>query len=287
MSRAQDRMGFTMVEMMVAMVMAVAVGAGLVSLMLSQARTTSRQEAWRESRGAAQSGLNRMLSDLRMVETSAGVEAAAAGGQDITLRVPYAMGVMCSSVGGSTVVNLLPVDSVAFNEPGFSGFAYRSATGVYTYVTAGTAVALGGSATCTGAGVTLVPAIDGSPAGTTVTLTGAVAPVPPVGSLVFMFRRIRYELKASVAAPGHTSLWRTVLATGSTEEIATPLESTSRFEFYVNDATTAQAAVPASLASIRGLQLELTGRSERVPSGATARPQTALTTAVFFKNRPD
>ena len=59
--------------------------------------------------------------------------AAAAGGQDFTVRVPYAFGVLCGSAATIYTVSLLPVDATMFAEPGFTGFAIRSnLTGIYT-----------------------------------------------------------------------------------------------------------------------------------------------------------
>jgi hypothetical protein len=176
-----------------------------------------------------------------------------------------------------------------FAGPGFSGFAWRkNSTGVYTYVP-GTALPVvpGTTADCTGAlpagfGITTLPSINGSPAGQVVNLASAALPAlptgPDVGSIVFLYRRVRYEFKNSVIMPGRTALWRTTLGFGGTaEELAGPFANTARVNFYVLNNATAQAAVPAPLSDIRGLELVLDGMSERAP----------VTTSVFFQNRPD
>jgi hypothetical protein len=269
------------------MIVAIAIGAGLVKLMLGQARAQSQQDGWRSARAVSRIGVNRLMSELRMVEPLGGVAAAAVGGKDVTINVPYALGVMCLSNGASSVVSLMPVDSAFYNEPGLSGFAWRTTTGTYSYVTAGVAVAAGGAASCTANLVTTVPAIATSPAGQVVTVTGAVAPIPPVGTLFFLFRRIRYQFKASVLIPGTIGLWRTVVATGATEEIAAPFDAAARVRFYVLDATTPQAAVPAPLSTIRGLEWQLRGSSVGAPEGSTGPKIAPVTTAVFFKNRPE
>ena len=74
---------------------------------------------------------------------------------------------------------------------------------------------------------------------------------------------------------------------GTGEELTAPLANTARVSFYVDYGTTAQAAVPGTLASIRGLEFELDGQSEQTPRGSTAPITTSLSTSIFFNNRPD
>lgn len=292
-SGSLSRRGFTLVELLISMIVTAIIGAALVRMVLSQARFMDQQEAWREARSVSRGGINRLLSDLRAVEAAGGLRAAAAGGQDFTVRVPYAFGVLCGipSVGVYTV-SLLPVDATMYAEAGYTGFAIRNKTGVYTY-NAGTVAPLAGTTALCLTGlydqITTVPAFNGSPAGTVVNLTraGAIAPIPDRGSIVYMYRDIRYEFKASVAIPGRTGLWRTpISAVASTEELAAPFNATARVNFYNLDATPAQAAVP-TLGNVRGLELRLNGMSERTPSGSAAPKTANMTTSVFFENRPD
>jgi prepilin-type N-terminal cleavage/methylation domain-containing protein len=290
-----SRRGFTLIELMLSLILALVVGAALVRMTIAQARFMDQQEAWRSARGVARSGINRLVSDLRMVETGAGVEAAVAGGQDFTVKVPYAFGIMCSTTGALTTVSLLPVDSAAFAAPGFSGFAWRNSAGGYTYQTVGVSLTNPGtSLNCTNAvpsTITSLPSINGSPAAKVINLGGAVPLVaaggPPVGTIFFLFRRVRYEFKNSVAVPGRIGLWRTMLSGGATEELAAPFANTARVNFYVLNSAAAQSAVPGTLSDIRGLELVLDGMSERTPGGSTAPKTANVTTSVFFENRPD
>ncbi|HET6795999.1 MAG TPA: prepilin-type N-terminal cleavage/methylation domain-containing protein [Gemmatimonadales bacterium] len=295
-TRSIARQGFTLVELLISLVVTAIVGASLVKMMLSQARFMDQQEAWRNARSVSRSGINRLLSDLRIVEATGGLEAAAAGGQDFTVRVPYAFGIMCWTNGATTTLSILPVDSAVFAAPGFSGFAYRSAAGAYTYVQAGVALTdPGTAANCTGAVPVNIhpatggalPSINGSPAGKVVNIGGAVPVATPVGSIFFLYRRVRYEFKNSTALPGRTGLFRTMLTGGATEEIATPFANTARVNFYVLNTTPAQAAVPGVLGNVRGLELKLDGMSERTPGGSAAPKTANMTTSVFFENRPD
>lgn len=284
------RQGFTLIELMISLIVAAIVGAALIRMSLAQARFMDQQEAWRNARGVARGGVNRLVSDLRAVEATGGVIAAAAGGQDFTIRVPYAFGVICLSTGTVHTVALLPVDSSMYAAPGFSGFAIRDKAGNYAYQTAGTSIAGAGVlVNCAGAFPILspLPSINGSPAGKVLELHSGAIAIPDPGSIVFLFRRVRYEFKNSTALPGRTGLYRTMVDGGATEEIATPFDNTARVNFYVLNATPAQAAVPASLADIRGLELVLNGASERTPGGSAAPKMANVTTSVFFENRPD
>jgi len=283
------RRGFTLVEMLISMIVLAIVGAGLVQMIMSQGRFMEHQEASRSSRAVARGSLNRLFAEVRNVEGLGGVEAAAAGGTDLTLRVPYAYGIMCATNGTTTTLSLLPVDAAMYGAPGFSGFAWRDATGVYQYVTAGVSLAATGNGPCTAINpnITTLPSINGSPAGQTVNVGGTVSPVPPVGTIFFLFRRIRYEFKASTLVPGRVGLWRTLVTPGTGEELTAPLANTARVRFYVDYGTTAQAAVPGTLASIRGLEFQLDGQSEQAPRGTAAPITTSLNTSIFFNNRSD
>jgi prepilin-type N-terminal cleavage/methylation domain-containing protein len=283
------RRGFTLVELLISLIVTAIIGGALIRMVLSQARFMDQQEAWRSARSVSRGGINRLLSDLRAVEATGGLQAAAAGGQDFTVNVPYAFGIMCSNTAGNTsIVSLLPVDATMFAAPGFSGFAYRNAAGVYTYQATAVSLTTGTpAAACTAAGITTLPSINGSPAGQRVTLVGTVAPVPPVGSIFFLFRRVRYEFKASTAIPGRTGLWRTMVTGGATEELAAPFDASARVNFYVLNNATAQSAVPVPLSNTRGLELLLHGASEQTPGGSAGPKVANLTTSVFFENRPD
>ena len=284
------RQGFTLIELLIGIILSAAIGIAMVRLIMSQTRFMDNQEAWRTARGVSRSSLNRLLSDVRLLEAEGGLEAAAAGGQDFTVRVPYAFGVVCSSTGTSTTVSLMPVDSAMFAAPGYSGFALRDgSTGAYSYVSGTAAPTTGTASNCTGGTkpVDLVAAYNGSPAGQMVDLASATITAPARGTLVFLYRRIRYEFKASTSVPGRTGLWRTLVTPNTSEELAAPFNNTARVRFYVLNATTAQTAVPSPLSDTRGLELALDGMSEKTPRGSASPKVTSVTTSVFFENRRD
>jgi hypothetical protein len=205
------RSRFALVDLIVALVIASVVGAAVVRLLLGETRFGQQEEAWR-SAPAVSASVNLLLSDLRIVEARGGLDPATASARDFTLRVPFAFGLVCGSDGLLTTVSLLPIDSSMFAAPGLSGFAWRNpTTGEYTYVsTTPTIASPGTTATCTGAGIDTVPASGSSPAGRVVDLTASVRPAPTAGSVLFLYRRIRYEFRPSAAVPGRDGLWRTV-----------------------------------------------------------------------------
>ena len=291
------RRGFTLIELLISLVVTAIIGGALIRMVLSQARFMDQQEAWRGARGVSRGGINRMLADLRAVEAGnagGGLIAAAAGGQDFTVRVPYAFGVLCGIAANVYTLSLLPVDSAMFAAPGFTGFALRNnSTGVYTYHPSNVLNLIGTNALCQNGlydSIHTMESLNGSPAGRVVNVTrtaGAILPAPVRGSIVYLYRDVRYEFKNSTAIPGRTGLYRTMVTGGATEELATPFDASARVNFYVLNNTTAQSAVPGNLTQVRGLELLLNGASERTPGGSAAPKVASMTTSVFFENRND
>jgi prepilin-type N-terminal cleavage/methylation domain-containing protein len=276
------RRGFTLVEMLVGIVIFGIVGALFTQLLSTQGRFFDKQGMSNAARNVSRGALNRVVSDFRMVETTGGVLAASP--TSITLRLPFAIGVVCSSNTASTAVSMLPVDSVIYNAEGFYGYAWRNAvTGMYTYVENPAAHdKTTGSNACAGVLITTLP--QGRAARITPVVAGS-----SLGTPVFLYRRVRYEFKASIAVPGKVGLFRSVIfpdGTEKTEELVAPFANTARFRFYVvgsNDV--AQDLPPGTLSDIRGLELHLDGASEVIAAGESSVETALFKTAVFFKNR--
>jgi hypothetical protein len=217
-----------------------------------------------------------------MVEALGGVVTATDSALEV--RVPYAIGVVCAKIAPYTHISLLPVDSAMYASPGFSGYAWRGGNGVYNYREAGNpSIATGDVAVCNGAAVTTLT----SDLAKVIKITPPLSDTASVGTPVFLFRRIKYEFKPSVSVPGFRGLFRTVVATGASEELASPFDNLSKFRFFVLSATVSQAAPPADLSTLRGIELLMNGQSERIPTGSAIRSTAPFTTAVFFKNRLD
>ena len=276
-ARLRLRRGFTIVELLVTMVIAVIIGVAFTRLMIHQSRFFDRQNTERQARGVSRGALNVMMSELRMVAVPGGVLAAAA--DSVVVRVPYAFGVLCGSSAVATTVSLVPMDSVAYAEGGVAGYAWRDSTGNYTYVNAAFTLAPGLTTSC------LVDSITTLPGGKAVTVTPRVPSAAALGTPIFLYRRIMYKFAASTALPGRRALWRMNVGANTSEELVSPFDASARFRFFVNGSAAAQANPPALLANLRGLELRLAGASDRA-SVTTGDPATAeLQTAVFFMNR--
>jgi prepilin-type N-terminal cleavage/methylation domain-containing protein len=285
MTHNKTRRGFTLIELLVGMVIFAIIGALFTKLLTVQGKFYDRQGMGNAARNVSRASLNRVVSDFRMIEATGGVLAATS--TSLTIRTPYAIGVVCGNNGATTVLSLLPVDSTTYANAGFYGYAWRNfATGVYSYVENPAALAAGTAddvAVCTVRQITTVPN------GKVVSLTPVVPALAGLGTPVFLYERVLYEFKASTAVPGKVGLYRTTIAPNGAldaEELVAPFANTAKWKFFtVNGGSVAVDAAPAALSDIRGLELHLDGISENIAPGMIANESAPFTTAVFFKNR--
>jgi prepilin-type N-terminal cleavage/methylation domain-containing protein len=283
------RRGFTIIELLIGIVIFGIIGALCTQLITTQGRWFDRQGMGNAARNVSRASLNRVVSDFRMIE--AGGAVVAASSTSLTIRVPFAIGVMCGNPNTSeTSVSILPVDSMTYSKSPFYGYAWRNyQTGKYSYVESpasrSTADA-GEIAVCTNVNVTTVP-------GGKVIVLSPMLPtgsgLAGLGTPVFLYSMIRYEFKTSTAVPGKIGLYRTSIAPGggeTAEELVAPFANTANWKFFVvNGGTVAQTNPPAVLSDIRGLELHLDGNSEAIAATKTLSESAPFTTAVFFKNR--
>ena len=279
------RRGFTLIELLVGMVLFAIVGALFTKLLTVQGKFYDRQGMGNAARNVSRASLNRVVSDFRMIEATGGVVAASP--TSLTIRIPFAIGVMCGNGFGGTVLTLLPVDSTTYAQAPFVGYAWRNFNnGTYSYVenpatkTESDALMI---AVCTAQNVTTVPK------GKVVLVTPVLPVNAGLGTPVFLYARVRYEFKASTAVPGKLGLYRTTIAANgaeNAEELVAPFANTASWKFYtLTGGSVAQTNAPADLATIRGLELHLDGISENRAPGMIAEETAPFTTAVFFKNR--
>ena len=284
-ANSRARRGFTIIELLVGIVLFAIVGALFTRLLTVQGRFFDRQGMGNAARNVSRASLNRVVSDFRMIEATGGVIAASS--TSLTIRIPFAIGVMCANDAGSTVLSLLPVDSTTYANAGFYGYAWRNFnTGVYSYVESPATEVLGDAAaiaTCTGVNITTVTN------GKVVRVTPVLPVNAGLGTPVFLYSKVRYEFKASAAVPGKLGLYRTTIAPNGalpSEELVAPFANTASWKFFtVNGGSVALVNPPANLADIRGLELHLDGISENIAPGQVTNETAPFTTAVFFKNR--
>lgn len=271
------RRGFSLAELMVALVVAGIIGVALTRLLINQSRFVASQDGYMRARAAARAGFNVTVSELRMV-TYGGVLAARS--DSITVRVPYAFGVLCRQPsGGLQAIALFPTDSANAAAATFSGWAWRDTLAVWRYIS-GTAVSAGASSDCF---IATDSAIAAVPNGRYIRVA-PIAGVTQPGAPAYLYQQVTYRLANSVEIPGRRALWRRV-GSGTAEELVAPFDSASSFRFLVGSSLRPQTAVPASLDSIKGVRLRLVGESEERPEGRTAVTQFDLTTDIVFMNR--
>jgi hypothetical protein len=246
-------------------------------LFVSQSQFVDQQVKQRSARTVSRVSLNLMLQELRDVEASGGV-LAATGTRSV--RVPYALGMTCGTDGGRTVVSLLPVDSALFCVGGLCRVRLSLGSAGYTYVDAAAALPMVASGLCTANGITTL-ARGACPAH-----AAHSAAVSTWGTPLFAFQRIDYAFLPSVLVPGRLALWRAVQG-GPREEVAVPFDSSSAFRFFSAGDDSSRAAPPADLSTVRGVELEFIGASERARPGRTTPELSRQRSAVFFLNRPE
>jgi len=288
-SPTRARRGFTLAELLVSMLIVAIIGAAFTRLVIAQSRFFTREYGARNARAVARESMNLLLTDLRMVQDSGGVDSVSADGRTVRVIVPYAFGLACGNTASATIVSLLPSDTSVMAIAKYAGYAWRNSAGRYTIVTppspqgANNITVYGTPALCTGtgsgqAGISTLT-INGR-SGQVLQLTPAAVGIA-VRTPVFLWQEITYSFDSSAAFPGLYGLYRTPTG-GSRQELLAPFDSTARFKFYVPNQDTSQTTVPA-LSNIRGLDILLYGVSPKLQSNGL-RSMTKMTTAVFFKN---
>ena len=244
-----------------------------------------QQEAWRASRGVSRSSLNRLYSDLRNVEASSGVEAAASGWARMSpCGYPMRSG-SCARGRHQRHVEPLAGRFGDVRRGGLSGFASGAGPAPTPTSTTGLAFSAGTVANCTGASVTHA-AVDQRLAGGEGRERGRrdragaagghrLLPVSPGALRVQGLDgppRPHGPLADPRDAPARPRRWppRSPPPRGSTSTSKLKRRRKPRYRRCPRPRTGAHA------------QRE----SERTPCGSSA-PRPQLTTSVFFTNRPD
>jgi prepilin-type N-terminal cleavage/methylation domain-containing protein len=271
------RRGFSLAELVVALLLAGIIGLALARLVISQARFVAAQDGMLQARSGARAALNAMSGELRAL-TPGGLVAATP--DSITVRVPYAFGVACIQVFGTTVVSLLPGDSAIYRSATASGYAWDS-TGTWRFVSPATVGSLNVFPLCL---LATPPIATLSAPGWTAKGFTVSGTRPSAGSLVYLYQRIVYAFAPSAALPGRKALWRRVASTGVSDELVAPFDTGSTFAFLVGSRLSVRTTAPALLDSVRGVQVRLVGQSENAPEGKSAPSRFDLVTNILFRN---
>ena len=263
------RRGFTLTELLIGMFVFAILATALARLIVSNSRFVSRQEAALDARQTARAAMAVVVPELRMVSDGG---LLAASPDSITVRVPYAFGVLCTDNNAI----LAPADSTVYATAIPGGIAYQLSSGAYTFDTTVTVTGIAaGTYQCD------VDSIRAIPGGKRITLS--VTDIAPSGRLFYLFQKITYKFAPSSALPGRRALWRRA-GTSSAEELLSPFDTSARFAFLVGSRLTVQTAVPAQLSDIRGIELRFAAQSVATAQGASAPDEFALYPRVFFGN---
>lgn len=268
------RAGVTVIELIVGMVIALFVLASLTGVFIGESRLFGEWESTRTARDAVRSAAQVLTTDLRRIETSAGVEAASA--TSMTLRIPIAIGVVCTSSAVSTTMSLLPTDSVMTATAALSGQAWRTLTG-YSYL-ATTTLSGGPAANCTGVNITTLTG------GRVVTVTPGAGATVTAGTPIFLYQRVQYQF---VTGANSTVLTRRLLSSGAAAEVLVEnfVNSGTSFRFYVGTNANPQTNPPADLTTLRGIEIGLQAQGTYHQAGQ-AVPGQSISQPVFFRNPP-
>jgi hypothetical protein len=286
--RGSVRAGFSLAELIIAFTLMAILGATFTRIMVSQGRFSDQQNALRSARTVSRQGMNILVTEVRMVQDSTGVDSVASDGKLMRFIVPYRYGLNCGISGAFNVVSMLPVDSQMVAQAVYAGWAYRNSAGAYALVpTVGSAPATSGDASqCTGTGVgqaQIRTLTLGGRVGEVLDVSPTVAtPTAPQGQAVFFYQKVTYAFKASTAFPGWNGLYRQVTG-GADEELVAPFDTSARFKFWTSGAATSVSAAPAK-ELIRGIDVVFVGRSIYTPMGKDAPSKTTVVASVFFKN---
>jgi len=273
-----NRRGFTLVELLVATVVAGILGTALARLLVSDSRFVARQEAMLSSRSTARTAMNWMATELRMISDSGLIAATS---NSVTLRVPYAFGVVCERSSNLLLVSLMPTDSLTYATAAADGLAWRRSTGHYQSIPGVGVSPSTGDAVCTADSVRVLP--DGQLVGLSGTPAGAPHQ-PPVGSIGYLYQIVTYQFAASTDLPGRIGLWRQV-GSAADEELVAPFDTSAGFGFLVGSSIDALDNPPADLTTVSGLELRLVGASEFIPRGASGAQTFELVTQLRFANK--
>ena len=274
--------GYSIAELLVALVVAGIVGISLSKLIINQSRFLQSQDNYRQARSGARSALSIPTDELRMVTSGGALLQASA--DSFTVRVPFVYGLVCGQSGGKTHIALFPADSATYAGATATGYVWRDTTGVLHYVDPITGIAAGSSTLCS----TATPPVGVlSATGWSATVT-AVAPndvTTPVGAVAYLYRQIRYGFAPSAQLTGRKALWRVLLPANTRDELVAPFDSTAHFEYLVGDNLVVTQGTPAVLDSVEGVRFVLVGASVNNSPGGSAPSTFNITTDILFRNR--
>lgn len=245
----RGREGFTLIEVLVALVMSVLLGGALISLLAGQSLFYAKSDqiisAERNIRVAAEL----LATEIRM---AAPEDLVAATPDSMSLRYDVLRGVVCDSTAPDEIAGFVldtvgafglstAVEGWAYSEPYDSAFVYADG--------------FAGTVTGAGSGPKTVCTDNGAPS----TLPNAYyrtvsgwqagfGDLPDRGSHVRVYRLLTYRFAPSVFASGRT-LWR------GSDELVGPFADSATFSYVMADGGVQTTVSGSALDSVRALRI--------------------------------
>lgn len=250
------RGGFTLVEVLVALVVGGIVAGALVSILLGQTRFYERNESTVNAQQNLRAAVDLISAELRLASPADIIEAQL---DSVSVRFATARAVVCAVDPVALTTTLFVFHNVTnANLPaGFRGTAYSgpyAATFAYADNATGTIVS-------SGAGPRGVCVATGAPG------TGADADyielstfpfqaAAEVGGVVQLYRRLTYRFANSVFGSG-VAIWR------GSQELVGPFDASSEFNYWLRDGTKIKGKVPdPQLSDVNAIRIVATAVDE-------------------------
>lgn len=268
--RARRQSGFTLVELMVALVIAGILVGVVFQFLLGQTRFARMQSAREEVQQNARVALDVISSDLRAIGPQ-GIIAASAN--SISYRAPRAWGVICGYSGGSLAV-IFPGPAAPMLKAGSDSLAVGTNFHEVSDVTGDGSAA----ATACNTGVTPNPPVAAAEGRARLYNLPAGAPTYQRRQDAYVYDRLTYNIGTSSGVPGTTWIRRN--PGSGAQPLAGPLPATGGLVFTYTDANGATTADPNA---IRRIKVTVT-----INSRAKFKDQAQVdtdSTIIFLRNR--
>lgn len=256
-TRTSATSGFTIVEMLIALVMAGVLAGGVVSLLRHQSDFYGQNDDTIYAEQTARGTAELMASELRMASPE-DIEVAAA--DSVAVRFDVLRAVVCGS-SGSTVYTYVFDEPASVNLPSGRGTTYFNTDSVRYYYddgfdgsgTAATSTSAASYVSCTSANggvpqsadLSRYRAVDWSGS------SFAGPAVPPVGSVVRVYGNLSYSFGPSSFSSG-TALWR------NDQELVAPFDGNATFDYVMADGSVQSSVSSTSFGDIRAIRVDAT-----------------------------
>ena len=263
---SSHRAGFTLIEVLIALVIATIIGGALISLLAGQSLFYAKSDQLITAERNIRAAADMVSADLRMAAPG---DLVAAAPDSVSLRYDVLRGIVCDSTGADEIAGFVLDTISAFGlSNAVQGLAYREPfDSVFTY-----ADGFLGTVTSTGSGpkttCTDADAPTTLPSGYYRTVTGwqaAFGDLPDKGSYVRSYRLLTYRFAPSVFASG-TAIWR------GSDELVGPVADSASFSYVMADGSVQATVAGGALANVRAIRV----------SGATVDDDTRFEVARSF-----